>query len=124
MRKTIRNVTIIGCLTLLPVGLFGSADQASAGRGDTSKETKAHRDLAAKIKKEVAKDDALQPSSREINVTVVNDVVTLQGTVQSDTESQEIQAKAESLAIQDTQWDRVNSKEVEIANELVVAPQH
>ena len=123
MRKTIRNVTVIGCLTL-PLGLFGSADKASEARGDTSKETKAHRDLAAKIKKEVAKDDALQPSSREISVTVSNDMVTLQGTVQSDTESQEIQAKAESMVIQDTQWERVNSGGVEVDNRLVVAPQH
>jgi Flp pilus assembly secretin CpaC len=113
MRGMIRNIAVMGCLTL-PLGLLGAGVEWS-----TQKEIK----VAAKIKKEVAKDEALQPSSRNIDVTIRNGVVTLKGMVRSDTESQEIEGKAESLVIQDMPSDLINSSAFKFDNQLAVGPQ-
>jgi hypothetical protein len=113
MRGMIRNIAVIGCLAL-PLGLLGAGTEWS-----TKKETK----VAAKIKKEVAKDDALQPSSRNVDVTIRNGVVTLKGMVRSDTESQEILGKAESEVIQATPSELINSALFRFDNQLEVGPQ-
>ncbi len=117
MRKLVRTIAIIGCLTL-PLGLFGSSDKT-----DSERSAKADRKLADDIRESVAKDDSLQPSSRRIEVTVRNGVFILNGIVQSDEESQEIQGKAESEVIQHTPDDLVATTNIKIDNELVVAPQ-
>ena len=119
MRKLICSFTILSALAL-PFGVFGASGDKNGER-----DPKADRELAAKIRKAVASDEALQPSSRNIDVTIEKGVLTLKGTVQSDEESQAILGKAESLVIQDTPDDRVaSSTPVEIDNELAVAPQH
>jgi osmotically-inducible protein OsmY len=113
MRGMIRNIAVMGCLAL-PLGLLGAGTEWS-----TQKELK----VAARIKKEVAKDEALQPSSRDIDVTIRNGVVTLKGMVRSETESQEILGKAESEVIQKTPPALINSAIFRFDNQLEVAPQ-
>jgi hypothetical protein len=115
MRGFVCIITVIGSLAL-PFGLLG-ADRTSQDA------TKADRRLAAKIKKEVAKDDSLPPSSRNVEVTVQNRIVTLKGTVQSDEESQAILGDAESVAINVTPDRLINSIEFRFDNQLV-ATQH
>jgi hypothetical protein len=111
---------VIGCL-VLPLGLLGS-DRSSEARGDKSaqKQAKADRHLAEKIKKEVVKDDSLPLTSRNVDVTVRNGIVTLKGVVQSDEESQAIQADAEAIVINDMPVELINSREAEVENQLVV----
>jgi len=113
MRGMVRNIAVMGCLAL-PFGLLGAGTEWS-----THKELK----VAAKIKKEVAKDEALQPSSRNIDVTIRNGTVTLKGMVRSETESQEILGKAESELIQATPSELINSALFKFDNQLEVAPQ-
>ena len=83
--------------------------------------TKADQRLAAKIKKEVAKDDSLPPSSRNVEVTVRNRVVTLKGMVQSDEESQAVLGDAESVVINVTPDRLIYSLEFRFENQLAVA---
>ena len=113
MRGIIRNIAVTGCLAL-PLSLLGAATEWS-----TQKEIK----VAKKIKKEVAKDEALQPSSRNIDVTIRNGVVTLKGMVRSETESQEILGKAESEVIEETPSELINSALFRFNNQLEVATQ-
>lgn len=113
MRGMIRNLAAIGCLAL-PLGLLGAGAEWS-----TQKEIR----VAAKIKKEVAKDEALQPSSRNVGVTIRSGVVTLKGMVRSDQESQEILGKAESEVIQATPSELINSAFFKFDNQLEVGPQ-
>ena len=117
MRKIVRTIAIISCFTL-PLGLFGSSDNTGS---ETS--AKADRKLAEDIQESVAKDDSLHPSSRKIEVTVRNGVFVLNGIVQSDAESQEIQGRAESEVIQHTPDELIATVNRKIDNELVVAPQ-
>jgi BON domain len=128
MRKNVRHIAIIACMAL-PLGLFASSERPNETSGDKDKRegVKAEKRLdrlAKKIRREVAKDGSLQPSSRDIEVTVQNRVVSLKGTVQSEEESQAIQGKAESLVLNDTPWDLAKSAqpEAEIENDLTVAP--
>jgi hypothetical protein len=116
MLKTIRNIAIVGCLAMP----FALASRSST-KGDSAKEVKATRELARKIQKAVAKDQGLQPSSRNIDVTIQNSIVTLKGTVQSDEESQAILGKAESLVNQNTPDELINAPEMTFDNELIVA---
>jgi len=109
----IRNVAVIGCLAL-PFGLLGAGTEWS-----TQKELK----VASRIRKEVAKDDALQPTSRNVDVTIRNGVVTLKGMVHSETESQEILGKAESEVIQKTPSELINAAFFKFDNQLEIAPQ-
>jgi hypothetical protein len=113
MRGMIRNITALGCFAL-PFGLLGAGAEWS-----TQKELK----VAARIKKVVAKDDCLQPSSRNVDVTIRNGVVTLKGMVRSDTESQEILGKAESEVTQNMPSEDINSAAFKFDNQLEVAPQ-
>ena len=113
MRGMIRNIAVMGCLAL-PLGLLGAGTEWS-----TQKQLR----VASRIKKEVAKDEALRPSSRNVDVTIRNGVVTLKGMVQSETESQEILGKAESEVIQKTPSDLVNSAFFRFDNQLEIAPQ-
>jgi len=117
MRKLVQAVAIIGCLTL-PLGVFGSSGNTDSGRS-----VKADRKIAEDIQESVAKDDSLHPSSRKIEVTVRDGVFILNGIVQSDAESQEIQGKAESEVIQHTPDELIATADIKIDNELVVAPQ-
>ena len=112
MRGMIRNIVLMGSLAL-PLGLLGAGTEWS-----TQKEIK----VAKKIKKKVAKDGALQPSSRNVDVTIRNGVVTLKGMVQSETESQEILGKAESEVIQATPSELINSAFFRFDNQLEVGP--
>jgi len=116
MFKTLPVIAIIG-LTL-PFGLFGASENKNAERTE-----KTDQELASKIQKAVSKDSSLSPSSREVQVTVQNGMVTLVGTVQSEAERQAIQGKAESLATQQTPDELIaNSSGVKVDNKLVVAP--
>jgi len=56
-----------------------------------------------------------------VNVNVEGGVVTLTGMVRSDAVSQAIQGKAESLLIQETPSEQINSLGGDVKNELVVA---
>ena len=124
MRASTRKIiVVVGCLAL-PLGLLRSSERAGEAQDKTAQKKMTAQDkLAAKIQKAVSHDESLQPSSRDIEVTDQNDVITLKGTVQSDVDSQVIRGKAESLAIQEMPEDRINSGEFKIANELVVTPQ-
>jgi len=115
MLKNCRTSVIIGCV-VVPLGLFGSS-QSPAERS-----AKAEQELAAKIRKSVAKDASLPPASRNVDVTIENGVVTLKGTVQSDAESQAIQGKAESVVIQETHHEQAaDTPRVKVANQIVVS---
>src|SRR6266550_989833 len=113
MRGMIRNIAVMGCLAA-PLGLLGAGTEWS-----TQKELK----VASRIKKEVAKDEALRPSSRNVDVTIRNGVVTLKGMVQTETESQEILGKAESEVIQETPSELINSAFFRFDNQLELGPQ-
>jgi len=97
------------CL-LLPLASFG------ASKGDARSDS----DLAAKIQKGIAKDDSLKAYASAVNVTVQNGLVTLKGAVRSDEQRADIQAKAESFAIQAAPIDRIHT--VVVHNELTVSP--
>jgi hypothetical protein len=112
MSNNIRKIAVIACLAL-PFGLLGSSTH----------DTSLSPNLAKKIKKAVAKDQGLQPASRNVEVTVEKNVVTLKGTVQSEVDSQAVLGTAEDLVIQDTPSQLINSGEFQIENQLVVAPQ-
>ena len=73
-----------------------------------------------RFKRDIAKDDSLKAYAGAVNVIVQNGQVTLKGAVRSDEQSQDIQAKAESEAIQVTPIDRINT--VVVRNELTVSP--
>jgi hypothetical protein len=124
MLDTIRAMTIIGCLAL-PLVLFAAGETPADAQENKASQKKVNADqkLAKKIRKSVAKDNSLQPSSRNIEVSVENGVVTLKGLVQSDEESQAIQGRAESLLIQQTPDQLVTDSSFrnQIHNELVVA---
>ncbi len=111
MLKTIRGITIVSCL-LFPLASFGAEEQSKAAKSDQK--------LAAKIQKELAKDDSLKAYAGAVSVIVQNGVVTLKGAVQSDEQRSDIQAKAESEAIQVVPLDRINT--VVVHNELTVSP--
>ncbi|MBZ5677899.1 MAG: BON domain-containing protein [Acidobacteriia bacterium] len=113
MLKTIRTITIIGCL-MLPLASFGAGEP----KGDRG--AKFDRELAAKIHKSLAKDDSLKAYAAAVKVNVENGQVTLKGAVQSDEQSQDIQAKAESETIQVTPIDQIDT--VVVHNELTVSP--
>ena len=111
MLKTIRRMTIMSGL-LLPLASFGAEDQPKDDRSD--------QDLAARIEKSIGKDDSLKAYSSAVDVIVQNGQVTLKGAVRSDEQRSDIQAKAESEAIQVTPVDRINT--VVVHNELTVSP--
>jgi BON domain len=115
MLKNILTSVIIGCV-VLPLGLFGASESPA------ERSAKAEQELAAKIRKSVAKDASLPPASRNVDVTIENGVVTLKGTVQSDAESQAIQGKAESVVIQETHHEQAaDTPRVKVANQIVVS---
>jgi len=97
---------------LLPLASFGAEDQPKDDRSD--------QDLAARIEKSIGKDDSLKAYANAVDVIVQNGQVTLKGAVRSDEQRSDIQAKAESEAIQATPVDRINA--VVVHNELTVSP--
>jgi osmotically-inducible protein OsmY len=111
MLKTIRRITIVSGL-IFPLASFGAEEQSKNARSDQK--------LAAKIQKSIGKDDSFKAYAGAVNVTVQNGVVTLKGAVQSDEQRSDIQAKAESEAIQVAPSDRINT--VVVHNELTVSP--
>jgi osmotically-inducible protein OsmY len=111
MLKTIRRLTLVSCL-IFPLVSFGAEEQSKNPRCDQK--------LAAKIQKSIGKDDSLKAYAGAANVIVQNGVVTLKGAVQSDEQRSDIQAKAESEAIQVTPLDRIDT--VIVHNELTVSP--
>jgi hypothetical protein len=117
MLKNIRTCVIICCVAL-PLRLFGSSESSA------ERSAQAEQELAAKIRKSVAKDASLPPASRNVDVTVQNGLVTLKGTVQSDAERQAIQGKAESVVIQETHHEKAAvSPRVQVSNQIVVSQQ-
>lgn len=114
MLKTIRIMTIMGTL-LVPFASFGATDGPNGDKG-----AKFDQELAAKIRRSLAKDASLKAYASAVNVTVQGGQVTLKGAVHSDEQSQDIQAKAESEAIQVTPINRINT--VVVRNELTVSP--
>lgn len=118
MHGIIRTIAIVGCLAL---SAMASERPGDARESDSPKRIKLDRELTKKIQKAVAHDDGLQESSRKVDVSVQDGVVTLKGAVQSDAESQEIQGKAESLVTQATPDEKLNDRaSVQVNNELVV----
>ena len=109
MLKTIRTITIMGSL-MLPIVSFGASE------GDAKSDQK----LAAKIQRKIAKDDSLKSDAGTVKVIVESGVVTLKGIASSDERRADMQAKAESQAIQVTPIDRIHT--VVVHNELTVSP--
>ena len=114
MFKTIRMITMVGCLTV-PLVSFGTDRPNNGDRG-----AKFDRELADKIQKSLAKDDSLKAYASAVNVDVKGGQVTLTGMVHSDEQSQDIQAKAESETIQRTPVEQIDT--VVVHNELTVSP--
>jgi len=118
MPRTIRSITL-GCCVALPLALFASPQQADNTRenknniptADQQKETKADRELAAKIRKSIVEDKSLSTYAHNVKIIVQNGQVTLKGPVRSEEESQAIQAKAQQLTTASA-----------IRNEMTVAP--
>jgi len=109
MLKSIRTITIMGCL-MFPLASFGASEE----------DAKFDSDIAAKIQKAIGKDDSLKAYAGAVNVNVENGMVTLKGAVGSDEVSQSFQAKAESLVIQFTPIDRIHN--VVVRNQITVTP--
>lgn len=105
MPGIIRRITL-GCCVALPLAVLGSPQQPDNTRenknnrptADQQKETKADRELAAKIRKSVVADKSLSTYAHNVKIIVQNGEVTLKGPVRSEQESQAIQAKAQQLA--------------------------
>lgn len=118
MFKMIRSVAL-GCCVALPLTLFGApqepdntrANKSDRPTADQQKETKADRQLAAKIRKSVVADKSLSTYAHNVKIIVENGVVTLKGPVHSEEESRAIQAKAQ-------QFTEASS----IHNEITVVP--
>jgi len=97
------------CL-MLPLISFGASDR----------DPKSDQKMAEKTRKSIATDDYLKAYANAVDVIVQNGQVTLKGAVRSDEQRSDIQAKAESEAIQVTPVDRINT--VVVHNELTVSP--
>lgn len=118
MLGTIRRIVLTSCVAL-PLALLASPQKADNTRenknnlptADQQKETKADRDLAAKIRKSLVADKSLSTYGHNVKIIVQNGEVTLKGPVRSEEESQAIQAKAQQFATGTA-----------IHNELTVAP--
>jgi osmotically-inducible protein OsmY len=104
MLSTVRRVTILGCTGLL-LTVSGFPQQPDNTRENKNsrptagqaKETKADRDLAAKIRKSVVDDKSLSTNAHNVKIIVENGVVTLRGPVDTSEEREAIQAKAKQL---------------------------
>lgn len=118
MLGTIRSLTLVCCVTV-PLALFAAPQQADNTRenknngptADQAKETKADRDLTAKIRQAVNGDKSLSTYGHNVKIIVQNGDITLKGPVRSEEESKAIEAKAKELAASST-----------IHNEMTVAP--
>jgi hyperosmotically inducible protein len=106
MSQTVRNIFVLCCTALLlPLSAFPQEpDNTRENRNnrptaDQAKETKADRELAAKIRKSVVDDKALSANAHNVKIIVENGVVTLKGPVESVQEREAIQAKARQLTI-------------------------
>lgn len=65
---------------------------------DQQKETRADRELAAKIRRTITKDKSLSTYGHNVKIIVQNGAVTLKGPVRSDAEMQTITATAARIA--------------------------
>jgi hyperosmotically inducible protein len=118
MFGSIRKITL-ACCVALPLGLFASPQQADNTRenknngptAEQQKETKADRELAAKIRKSVTGDKSLSTYAHNVKIIVQNGEVTLKGPVRSEQESQAILAKAQEITSASA-----------VHNEMTVAP--
>ena len=94
-----------GYCMALPLAVFAVPQEADNTRvnknnsptADQQKETKADRELAAKIRKALTADRSLSTYAHNVKIIVVNGEVTLKGPVRSEEESRAIQAKAQDL---------------------------
>jgi hyperosmotically inducible protein len=118
MFKTIVR-TALSCCVAVPLAVTAYSQQPDNTKvnknetptADQQKETKADRDLAAKIRKSVTDDKSLSTYAHNVKIIVQSGVVTLKGPVRSDAERQSIQEKAKQF---------VNASA--IRNEMTVAP--
>ena len=108
MLKSIRTITILGCL-VFPLASFGSTE------GDAKSDQK----MAAKIQKAIARDYSLMSDAGTVNVTVQGGVVTLKGTVRSDERRVDMQGLAEVVLIRNVPDDQIHT--AIIHNELTLA---
>jgi hyperosmotically inducible protein len=117
MFRAFRSVAL-GCCVALSL-VFASPQEPDNTRAnknniptaDQQKETKADRELAAKIRKSLTTDKSLSTYAQNVKIIVVDGVVTLKGPVRSEEERRAIQAKAQDFASASA-----------IHNELTVAP--
>ena len=116
MLETFRRITI-ACCVALPLAAFPQQpdntreNKDNQPTADQQKETKADRDLAAKIRTSIMADKSLSTYAHNVKIIVQNGEVTLKGPVRSDQEIQAIQAKAQQVATPSA-----------IHNEMTVAP--
>lgn len=104
MHQIVRNISTACCsgLLLTVSALAQQPDNTRENKNnsptaDQQKETKADRELAAKIRKAVVDDKSLSTNAHNVKIIVQNGVVTLKGPVASDQERQAIQAKAQQV---------------------------
>jgi osmotically-inducible protein OsmY len=115
MFGTIRHITI-ACCVALPLAYAQQPDNTRVNKdnqptADQQKETKADRDLAAKIRSSITADKSLSTYAHNVKIIVQNGEVTLKGPVRSEQESQAILAKAQQATTASA-----------VHNEMTVAP--
>ena len=109
MLKSIRTITILGCL-VFPLASFGAFRFKKNANSDP--------ELTAKIRKAIAKDYSLRSDAGTVSVTVQGGVVTLKGTVKSDERRVDMQGVAELVLIRHVPDDQIHTAVVH--NELTV----
>ena len=112
MLKSIRTITIMGCL--IPLAAFGAKQPK-----DDKDTAKSDQKLTARIHKAIAKDYSLQSDAGTISVAVQNGVVTLKGTVRSDERRVDVEGLAEMVLLRKVPDDQVHA--AVIHNELTVS---
>jgi hyperosmotically inducible periplasmic protein len=118
MQRTFRDLAL-SCVVALPLAVSAIAQQPDNTKtnkdnrptADQQKETKADRDLAAKIRESVIADKSLSTYAHNVKIIVQNGVITLKGPVRSEAERNAVQAKAKQFADSAT-----------IENQMTVAP--
>src|SRR5579863_7930726 len=103
MPGKIRSIALVGCVALLTPFAFAQqpdntqTNKTNAPTADQQKESKADRELAAKIRKSVVDDKSLSTYAHNVKVIVQEGAVTLKGPVRSEQERRAVQAKAQQF---------------------------
>ncbi len=100
MLKSIRTITILGCLVLPP---------ASFGAFRFKKNANSDPAVTARIQKAIAKDYALKSDAGTVSVTVQNGVVTLKGTVRTDERRVDMQGLVELVLLRTVPDDQIHT---------------